>query len=181
MMHNDLIARIPGGDRMAGGAVLFAIGLVLFNYFEFQSLAFVRLPLAAVSAYGFFKFSQGLVEWKYSNSSLHTLLNQPEHLLIDIPLHGGDLTTLHAVEDVLIEFCRERKTVCVEGHTVDRPNDIGTIRLKGRQADAMFASVYRVLARFSLGGTVSVFPPAGEQPDPEIRGKRVLMNVTARG
>lgn len=163
---------------MLGGLLALAFGLFMVEQLRYQSFIFARLPFAAFGAYGVFQFARGLVEWKYSNTALNEILNQPEYLFIDIPLIEGDLSGLHKVEDALIEHLRERKTITLEGHSVDRPNNIGTICLKGRQADAMFANVHNVLRVFAPTQQLTTFPKPGDAIDTEIGGKRIIMHVS---
>lgn len=176
-MNNDLLGRIPGGDRMVGGFIALAFGIFMFQTLKYQSLIFVRMPFALVGAYGVFQFFRGLIEWKYSNTKLNEILNPYQYLFIDIPFYGDDLTGLYKLEDSLIEFLRTRKTITMEGHVIDRPNKVGTICLKGRQADAIFANIFVVLSSHSSTGQIDIFPKTGDPIDTESRGKRVLMHV----
>jgi len=96
---------------------------------------------------------------------------------LDIPIREGNYEILHEIEDALIEFIRNSKSVEIDLHSIDKANNMGTINLRGRDADAMFAHVYATLARFATPNGLHLFPKPGHAIDTEIHGKRLLMDL----
>ena len=72
---------------------------------------------------------------------------------------------------------RTSTAIKIDVHSVDTANNIGTIHLCGRSADAMYAHVYATLARFAPPGGIHLFPKPGRPIDTELNGKRILMDI----
>ena len=176
-MNNDRISKTPGGERMLVGVIVLCFGILVYSAARFHIANWIEYLLFAVIAYGAIQFVRGLFQWKYTDHGLFARLLQQQNLYIDIPLANSDVTTLHVVEDALIEALRNSRRVSIKGHTVDTVNNVGTIHLHGGQADAVFSQIFAVLGQFSLPGGLHIFPKQGQQIDTAINGKRVLMDM----
>lgn len=179
-MNNDRISNTPGGEQMLAGAIIFLFALVSYYAFRYQMGDWSKLIIFAVMLYGAIKFGRGLFQYKYADRKLFAFLRQRQNLYIDVPLNEHDTSILHAIEDAVLLAVGKSKRIKMYGHTIDWPNTIGTIHLYGGQADAMFAQVYAVLAKFALPGGVHIFPKQGMDVDAAINGKRVLIDLPKR-
>lgn len=176
-MNRDIISKTPGGERMLIGVILFVFGIILFKASEFQITLPIRMIFAAISLFGAIQFGRGVIAWKYSDRKAFAKDWQKQNLFVDVPIKNQELGILHSIEDALIELVRTSSTIQIEVHSVDTANNIGTIHLCGREADAMYAHIYATLARFALPGGVHLFPKPGRPIDTEINGKRILMDI----
>ena len=176
-MNNDRISNTPGGERMLYGGIAFALALVAYQGLRYELGAFGQFVLIGFMAFGAVQFGRGVFEWKYGDRERFARLKTGENLFVDIPLKNRELTLLHKIEDALIELIAGSKNVKIELHSVDKANNMGTIHLRGEQADAMFAHVHATLARFALPNGLHLFPKPGAPIDTEIRGKRLLLDL----
>ncbi len=176
-MNRDIISRTPGGERMLVGAILFGFGLILFKATEFQFALPIRVIFAALGAFGLVQLARGVITWKYADRSAIDRSDALENLLIDVPLTVGDTGKLHRIEDALIDAFRSDNSVIINDHVIDRPNEIGTIHLSGRSSDELYRKVHAPLCRVTRQPDVPIFPKFGQRIDPEIGGKRVLLDV----
>ena len=176
-MDLDHIFKTPGCDRLLAGAIIFGLGLLVYKAFEYQMGIFLEITCLLVMAYGAIKFGHGLFTWKYAHRDEFLGKRSKENLLVDIPLNGKDTSMLLTIEDALIEQVRNSNLLSHDGHSIDAPNEMGTIHLCGLQADAMFAQVYATLSRFALPNGLHLFPREGQPIDTVINGKRVLIDL----
>ena len=179
-MNNDRISRTPGGERILQGGITTVLALMVWLGLRFELGPYVKTIVFAVMAFGFVQLVRGVIDWKYTDKA-EFLANQRKHnLLIDVPILENDKGDLHRIEDALIEQIRNAKTIEIEIHSIDTANNVGTVHLIGRNADAMFAQIYATLARFAKQGGLNLFPPQGQDIDPEIWGKRVYVVMNNR-
>ena len=176
-MNKDRIARTPGGEQMLAGAVVFAIAFLAYHGLKYQIGNLGTLVLAAVMMMGAIQMGRGLYMWKYGDHKAFAENLTRENLFVDVPLKDMQVATLHQIEDALIELVRNSKRIHIDVHSVDTANNMGTIHLSGREADAMFTHVYATLARFALPNGVHLFPKPGQPVDTAIHGKRVLLDM----
>jgi len=180
-MNNDRISNTPGGNRILAGIIIFAFGFLAYQAFKFQMGNWSQLIVFGVMFYGAAQIGRGLFQYKYADRQLFAFLRQREHLYIDVPLSEHGVAMLHTIEDAILLAVGKSKRIKMYGHTIDAPNKVGTIHLFGGQADAMFAQVYTVLAKFALSGGVHIFPHQGQPVDAAINGKRVLIDLPGKG
>lgn len=176
-MNNDRISRTPGGEQMLSGAIIFGFGAVLYTSLEYQVGDITKYIFLAGMAYGGVLLARGIWAWKYTDRTEFDALRSRQNLFIDIPIREGNYEILHEVEDALIEFIRNSKSVEIDLHSIDKANNMGTINLHGRDADAMFAHVYSTLAKFTTPNGLHLFPKPGSPIDTEVHGKRLLMDL----
>lgn len=159
------------------GGIAFGLAFLAFHGLRYQLGDIGKLVIFAIMAYGAIQFGRGLFDWKYADRKKFTAQLNEENLFVDVPLKDLEVSILHRIEDALFELIRSSKTIEINLHSVDKANNIGTIHLSGKQADAMFAQIYATLARFALPNGVHLFPKSGKPIDAEIKGKRVLMDM----
>ena len=176
-MNKDRIAKTPGGEQMLAGALVFAISFLAYHGLKYQLGAFGTLFLGACMLFGAIKLGRGLFFWKYGDHTAFAESLQKENLFVDVPLKEMEVSTLHTIEDALIELVRNSKKIRIDVHSVDTANNMGTIHLSGREADAIFTHVYATLARFALPNGIHLFPKPGQPIDTAIHGKRVLLDM----
>ena len=176
-MNNDRIANTPGGERMLGGGIVFGLAFLAYQGLKYELGDIGTVIILFAMVMGAVQFGRGLYQWKYADRKAFEAQRHTQHLYIDIPLRDQDLTLLHEVEDAVIERIRDSKSVSIELHSVDTANDMGTIHLIGREADAMFAFVYSAIAPYALPDGLRIFPRQGQAIDTEIHGKRVMMSL----
>ena len=176
-MNDDRIANTPGGEQMLIGAIVFGVAFATYQGLKYELGNFGTVIITLAMAIGAAMIGRGLYQWKYADRSAFEAKRHTQHLYIDIPLRDQDLTLLHKIEDALIERIRGSKSVSIELHSVDAANDMGTIHLIGREADAMFAFTYSALAPFALPDGLRIFPRQGMPIDTEIHGKRVMVSL----
>ncbi len=176
-MNRDIISKTPGGERILIGVILFVFGTLLFKATEFQVILPIRMVFAALAFFGIVQLGRGVIAWKYTDHKAFAENRSKQNLFVDVPIKNQEFGILHRIEDALIELVRTSKTVSIEVHSVDTANNIGTIHLCGKEADAMYVHVYATLARFALPNGIHLFPKPGQPIDTEINGKRVLMDI----
>ena len=176
-MNNDRISRTPGGEQMLSGALMFGFGAVLYTSLEYQVGDITKYIFLAGMIYGAVLFGRGIWAWKYTDRAEFDAMRSRQNLFVDIPIREGNYEILHEVEDALIEFIRTSKSVEIDLHSIDKANNMGTIILHGRDADAMFAYVYSTLAKFTTPNGLHLFPKPGSPIDTEVHGKRLLMDL----
>ena len=176
-MGKDIISRTPGGERILVGAILLLFGVVLFKATEFKLGLPIRMMFAAIGAFGVVQVVRGLITWKYADRNALEKLVLSENLLIDVPLKEGNPKHLHLIEDTLINALRTDGDVIINNHAMDRPNAVGTMYLSGESADELYRKVHAPLCRVTRQPNVPIFPKFGQRIDPEIGGKRVLLDV----
>lgn len=176
-MNNDRISNTPGGERILFGAIVFGLSLLAWQGLQYQLGAVGKWVLFGLMAYGSVQLGRGLFEWKYSDRESFAKLKASQNLLIDVPLKDRDLTLLNRIEDDLAELIRNSKTVEMDIYSIDTANKMGTIHLRGKNADAMYAHTHAVLSRFALPNGLHLFPKPGQPVDAELNGKRVLMDL----
>lgn len=176
-MNNDRISNTPGGEHMLFGGIVLGLAVAVWFGLQYQLGTFGKVAVAVVSFFGAVQLARGLYQWKYTDRRAFLDTRKKQSLLIDVPITPDSKRALHAIEDALIELIRVSKTVDIEMHSIDTANNVGTIRLVGGNADAMFAHVYATLARFAKPGGLNLFPPQGQDIDTETHGKRVLIVV----
>ncbi len=179
-MNNDCISNTPGGEHILLGGIVLGLSVAVWFGLQYQLGTIGKLGIAGISMFGAVQLGRGLYRWKYTDRKTFRDTRKKQNLLIDIPITETDKRALHAVEDALIELIRVSKTVDIEMHSIDTANNVGTIRLVGGNADAMFAHVYATLARFAKSGGMNLFPPQGQDIDTETHGKRVML-IVAKG
>ncbi|MEM7216554.1 MAG: hypothetical protein AAF423_13525 [Pseudomonadota bacterium] len=178
-MNNDRISNTPGGERMLVGALVFLFGLLFYQAYQYRIGDIGQLIVIAVILFGAVQFGRGIFAWKYADRKAFAANKLRENLFVDVPIKNKELSVLYAIEDALIELIKSSKTVQIEMQSVDTANNMGTIHLSGQQADAMFAQTYLTLARFALPNGLHLFPRPGRPIDPEIQGKRLLLDLPA--
>ena len=176
-MNNDRISRTPGGEQMLSGAIIFGFGAILYSSLEYQLGDITKYILLAGMLYGAVLLGRGIWAWKYADRKAFDAVRNRQNLFVDVPIREQNYDILHEVEDALIEFIRTSKSVEIDLHSIDKANNMGTINLHGRDADAMFAHVYATLARFAMPNGLHLFPKPGQPIDTEIHGKRLLMDL----
>ena len=176
-MNNDRISRTPGGEQMLSGALMFGFGAVLYTSLEYQVGDITKYIFLAGMIYGAVLFGRGIWAWKYMDRKTFAEKQFTQNLLVDIPIREGNYEILHEIEDALIALIRHSKSVEIDLHSIDKANNMGTINLHGRDADAMFAHVYATLAKFAMPNGLHLFPKPGHPIDTEIHGKRLLMDL----
>ena len=180
-MNNDRIANTPGGEQMLVGAIALGLSLLVFVAYRYQLGDFVRLFVFGVMAFGAVQLVRGLWLYKYADRRAFAAELNNENLFVDLPLENSGLVMLHKIEDALIELIQDSKTLKINLHSVDTANNVGTIHLSGKQADAIFAQIYATLARFAVPNGIHLYPKPGQPVDPEIRGKRALLAAIRPG
>ena len=176
-MNNDRISKTPGGEQMLMGGIVFGLSLLCYQAFEYSLGDFGKLVLLAVMMFGAAQLGRGIWAWKYTDRKVFDAERARENLYVDIPIREKNYEILHEIEDALIELIRISKSVEIDLHSIDKANNIGTINLHGRNADAMFAYVYETLGRFATPKGLHLFPKPGHPIDAEIHGKRLLMDL----
>ncbi|MEM7289986.1 MAG: hypothetical protein AAF412_06405 [Pseudomonadota bacterium] len=176
-MNKDRISTTPGGERMLIGGIAFGLAFLGFHGLRYQLGDVGTLAIFAVMTYGAIQFGRGVFDWKYADRKKFAAQLNEEHLFVDVPLKDLEISTLHRIEDALFELIRSSKTIEINLHSVDKANNIGTIHLSGKQADAMYVQIYATLARFALPNGIHLFPKSGRPIDTEIHGKRVLLDM----
>lgn len=176
-MNNDRIANTPGGERMLFGAIVFAFAFMAWHGLRYELGTFGHGFLLVLMGVGVFQLGRGLIKWKYTDRETFAAEKPLENLFIDVPLSGQGMQALYKIEDALIELIRVSKSVSIHLHSIDTANNVGTIHLTGRDADAMFAHVYATLAPFAKMGGLNLFPAQGQALDTEIHGKRAMLIV----
>ena len=179
-MNNDRISRTPGGESMLQGGILLALGFIAWLGLRYELGSLGKGVIILIMAFGALQLLHGLVKWKYTDREIFAAQQRKHNLLIDVPILENDKGDLHRIEDALIEQIRNAKTIEIEIHSIDTANNVGTVHLIGRNADAMFAQIYATLARFAKQGGLNLFPPQGQDIDPEIWGKRVYVVMNNR-
>ena len=180
-MNKDRISRTPGGTNILIGVIALVLAYFAWQGLRYELGQFGTLVLGITTAFGLGHLAFGLYRWKYTDRRAFAREMASENLLIDIPLQDRTIDILHRIEDALIELIRNTKAVAIEMHSVDVANNMGTIHLKGQQADAMFAFVYQTLGRFAVPGGLHLFPKPGMPIDTEIHGKRLLVDLPGTG
>ena len=176
-MNNDRISNTPGGEQMLMGGIVFGLSLLCYQAFQYSLGTLGQLVLLAAMMFGAAQLGRGIWAWKYADRKTFAEQRHTQNLLVDIPIREGNYEILHEIEDALIEFIRNSKSVEIDLHSIDKANNMGTINLRGRDADAMFAHVYATLARFATPNGLHLFPKPGHAIDTEIHGKRLLMDL----
>ncbi len=180
-MNNDRISNTPGGERMLLGGIVFGLALAGYAGLQYE-LGFVgRIITFGAMAFGLVQLVHGVIEWKYTDPAKFAADKPLENLFVDVPLAGRGLEALHAVEDALIDLIRVSKSTAIHLHSIDTANNVGIIHLTGRSADAMFTHIFSTLATFAKPDGLKLFPPAGQQIDTELHGKRVMLIVPEGG
>lgn len=176
-MNNDRISNTPGGEQMLMGGIVFGLALLCYQAFEYSLGDLGKLVLLAAMMFGAAQLGRGIWAWKYSDRKTFAEERLRQNLFVDIPIREGNYEILHEIEDALIELIRNSKSVEIDLHSIDKANNMGTINLHGRDADAMFAHVYATLAKFAMPNGLHLFPKPGHPIDTEIHGKRLLMDL----
>lgn len=176
-MNNDRISKTPGGEQMLVGAIVLGISLVFFNALIYSAGTVTKVLLVMGMLYGAVQLGRGIWAWKYTDRKAFAAQRLKQNLYVDVPLREGNFEILHEIEDALIELIRNSKSVDIDLHSIDKANNMGTINLNGRDADAMFAHVYATLAKFTTPNGLHLFPKPGYPMDTEIHGKRLLMDL----
>ena len=174
-MSKDRISNTPGGNLMLFGGVVFGFALIAYQAFRYELGDLGHLLFLAVMMFGAAQFGKGIWQWKYADRGAFQAALNNENLYVDLPLENRGLSVLHRVEDAMIELIRTSKSVQINLHSVDTANNIGTIHLSGKQADAIFAHIYGILTQFAFANGIHLYPKPGQPIDPEIKGKRVLL------
>ena len=174
-MNNDRISNTPGGNLMLIGGLLFSFALIAYQAFRYELGDLGHLVFLAVMMFGAAQFGKGVWQWKYADRDAFLANRRNQNLFVDIPLEGRNTEILHQIEDALVEFIRTSKTIKINIHSVDTANNMGTIHLSGKEADAIFAQVFAILGYFAHAQSISLYPKPGQPADPELRGKRVLL------
>ncbi len=175
--NKDRISRTPGGEQMLAGVLVFGFGLLAYQGLQYQLGNIGTLVLLVVMGYGAVLLGRGIYLWKYSDHAAFAEGLRKENLFVDVPLKNLEVSILHVIEDALIDLVRTSKSIRIDIHSVDTANNMGTIHLSGREADAMFAHIYSTLARFALPNGIHLFPKPGQPIDAAIHGKRVLLDM----
>jgi hypothetical protein len=176
-MNNDRISNTPGGEKMLVGGIVLGLSLVFYNAVKYNASISTKLFFMATMAYGAVQLGRGIWAWKYADRESFNAERSRQNLLVDIPIRDGNYEILHEVEDALIDLIRISKSVDIDLHSIDKANNMGTINLHGRDADAMFAYVYATLAKFATPNGLHLFPKPGHPIDTEIHGKRLLIDL----
>ena len=176
-MNNDRISKTPGGEHMLSGAIILGFGAMLYSLLEYQLGDITKYILLAGMLYGAVLLGRGVWAWKYTDRKVFDAERNRQNLYVDIPIREMNYNILHEIEDALIELIRISKSVEIDLHSIDKANNMGTINLHGRDADAMFSHVYATLARFTTPNGLHLFPKPGQPIDTEIHGKRLLMDL----
>lgn len=176
-MNNDRISNTPGGEQMLVGVIVLSLSIVFYNAAKYSLGTLPKLLFFAAMIYGGVQIGRGLWAWKYQDRESFNAERSRQNLLVDVPVRDGNYEILHEIEDALIALIRTSKSVEIDLHSIDKANNMGTINLHGRDADAMFAHVYATLARFATPNGLHLFPKPGQPIDTEIRGKRLLIDL----
>ncbi len=176
-MNNDRISKTPGGEQMLSGAIIFGFGAVLYSSLEYQVGDITKYILLAGMMYGAVLLGRGVWAWKYTDRKVFDAERTRQNLFIDVPIREGNYKILHEIEDALIELIRNSKSVEIDLHSIDKANNMGSINLHGRDADAMFSHIYAILAPFATSNGLHLFPKPGQPIDTEIHGKRLLIDL----
>lgn len=179
-MNNDRIANTPGGERMLFGAVVLGFSFVAWHGLRYELGNFGHWLLMALIGVGAIQFVRGVIDWKYVSRDEFLASRAKENLYVDVPLTGQTMDILHSIEDALIELVRNSKSVEIEVQSIDSANNMGTVHLTGRNADAMYAFVYSTLSRFATRDGLHLFPNPGMPIDTEIHGKRLLIDLPGK-
>lgn len=174
-MNNDRIANTPGGERILIGMIVLGLSLLVFAAYRYQLSDLARMIIFGAMVYGAVQLIRGLWAYKYADRKAFAVERNNENLFVDLPLENNGPQVMHKIEDALIEVIRNSQTLKINLHSVDTINNIGTIHLSGKQADAIFSHVYSTLARFAIPEGIHLYPKPGQPIDPELRGKRVLL------
>ncbi len=162
---------------MLMGGIVFGLSVLCYQAFEYSLGDLGKLVLLASMMFGAAQLGRGIWAWKYTDLEEFDAERSRQNLFVDVPIREGNYEILHEVEDALIEFIRSSKSVEIDLHSIDKANNMGTINLHGRDADAMFAHIYSTLARFATPNGLHLFPKPGSPIDTEIHGKRLLMDL----
>ncbi len=176
-MNNDRISNTPGGEQMLVGGIILVLALVFYQGFKYSLGDLSQLILLGVILYGAVIFGRGLWTWKYADRKEFDAARSRQNLFVDVPIREDNYEILHEIEDALIMLIHSSKSVEIDLHSIDKANNMGTINLHGRDADAMFAHIYSTLARFTTANGLHLFPKPGQAIDAEIHGKRLLMDL----
>ena len=162
---------------MLSGAIIFGFGALLYQAYQYELGGFLKYTLLAGMLYGAVLLGRGVYSWKYTDRKTFDAERTRENLYVDVPIREKNYEILREIEDALIELIRTSKSVEIDLHSIDKANNMGTINLHGRDADAMFAHIYATLARFATPNGLHLFPKPGHPIDAEIHGKRLLMDL----
>lgn len=176
-MNNDRISNTPGGEQMLAGAIVFGLAFLFYQAFHYSVGDLGKLVLLGVMLFGAAKLGHGVYLWKYKDRKVFAEERASQNLLVDVPIRENNYAILHEIEDALIELIRNSKSVEIDLHSIDKANNMGTINLHGRDADAMFAYIYATLAKFAMPNGLHLFPKPGQPIDTEIHGKRLLIDL----
>ncbi|KAG1702683.1 Methylcrotonoyl-CoA carboxylase subunit alpha, mitochondrial [Nymphon striatum] len=142
---------------MLSGAIIFGLGVLLYSALEYQLGDITKYILLAGMVYGAVLLGRGAYAWKYTDRQTFDAERRHENLFVDVPIREQNYKILHEIEDALIEHIRNSKSVEIDLHSIDKANNMGTINLHGKDADAMFAHIYATLARFASGDNTIMF------------------------
>ena len=179
-MNNDRISNTPGGDRMLLGAVVLGFAYFAWLGLRYELGAVGSVILFGVMAYGAVQLFRGVWAWKYTDRQAFEAARAKENLLIDVPLINGNRDPLNAIEDALLALIENSPGIDIEMQSIDWANEMGTIHLQGRNADAMYSHIFSTLARFVGPSALVLFPNPGMPIDTEIHGKRLMVGLPGR-
>lgn len=161
-------------------------GIVLgFTYIAWHGLRYELGPIGnmifiALGGYGAVQLFRGVFAWKYTDRKAFDAAREKEHLLIDVPLIEGNRDTLNEIEDALVELLQSSKNIDIEMQSIDWANEMGTIHMRGKSADAIYLHIYATLTRFVGHDGLVLFPKPGRAIDTEIHGKRLMVGLPGR-
>ncbi len=179
-MNDDQISNTPGGERMLLGGIVLGFTYVAWHGLRYELGTTGKTVVCALAAYGVFQLFRGVVAWKYTDRRAFEAAREKEHLLIDVPLIEGNRDALNAIEDALVELIENSKNIDIEMQSIDWANEMGTIHLRGKSADAIYMQVYATLAKFAGHDGLVLFPKPGQPIDTEIHGKRLMVGLPGR-
>ncbi|MDJ0612693.1 MAG: hypothetical protein QNJ29_03390 [Rhizobiaceae bacterium] len=179
-MNNDRISNTPGGERMLLGGIVLGFAYVAWHGLRYELGIIGNVFFGALAAYGAVQLFRGIVAWKYIDRETFEAAREKEHLLIDVPLINGNRDALNAIEDALVALIESSRNIEIEMQSIDWANEMGTIHLRGKSADALYAHVFSTLARFAGPTGLVLFPNPGMPIDTEIHGKRLMVGLPGR-
>lgn len=179
-MNNDRISNTPGGERMLFGAIVLGFAFMAWQGLRYELGTFGHWFLVVLMGVGAVQFVRGVIDWKYTSRETFLATKAMENLFVDVPLTGQPADILHAIEDALIELIRNSSSVEIKMQSIDTANNMGTVHMTGRNADAMYMHVFATLSRFTTRDGLHLFPNPGQPIDTEIHGKRLLMDLPGK-
>ena len=179
-MNNDFFSNTPGGERMLLGAVVLGFAYVAWLGLQYELGTFGSAILVGVMAYGVVQLFRGVWAWKYTDRQVFEAARAKENLLIDVPLIDGNRDPLNAIEDALADLIENSSNIDIEMQSIDWANEMGTIHLRDKNADAIYSHIFSTLARFVGPSAIVLFPNPGSPIDTEIHGKRLMVGLPGR-